>query len=160
MAGRYNEEYVYGSEAPARKAAPVRKEAPVRVPRRQEHEESRSERYARENIRKASRFGGVYTLFITAAVSVMLFVCVNYISVINTRTDNSKEIIKLQEQLNDLKEANDQTQLSIDTSIDYDYIYRVATDELGMVYADQEHVVNYKSGESQYVIQYSNVPEK
>jgi hypothetical protein len=34
----------------------------------------------------------------------------------------------------------------------------VATKELGMVHASADQVISYESGESEYVIQYGNVP--
>ena len=66
----------------------------------------------------------------------------------------------LQAQLEDLKIENDQKELSIDTSIDYEYIYNVAVEELGMVYASEDQIINYKSGESEYVMQFKNIPER
>lgn len=147
--------YVHGSAAPARV-----EETPVRVPRRTEpltKEEIRrrqASRYAEENRRKAGRFGALYTAVIVFAVFVTMFTCVNYINVLNRQSANNKKIMNLSNELEALKESNDQKQLAIDTSINYDYIYKVATEELGMVHAGKDQVVEYKSGESEYVIQY------
>ena len=154
----YNEEFVYGSAVPKREY-----ETPVREPRHQDKEEVRrqtKERQASENRRKASRFGAIYTFFVVSAVAVTLFTCTKYISQINTQSEQNKEIARLQEQLNEMKEANDQKELDIDTSVDFNYIYRVATEELGMIHASADQVISYESGESEYVIQYSNIPGK
>ncbi len=157
----YREDYMYGSEAPQRRYD----DEPVRVPRKrvpftkEERRKQQAQMYAAENRRKASRFGGLYTALITVAVAATLFTCVNYITLINNKSDNSKQITELQNQLSDIKAANDQTQLTIDTSVDYDYIYNVATEKLGMVYASPDQIIMYHSGESEYVIQYSNIPE-
>lgn len=150
--------YIYGNAA-------RELEAPVRVPRqRTEHnEEIRRQREQdlrlEENRERATRIGALFTLFIAAATAVMLFAGVKYIRLINQNSDNSTKIVKLQEQVQNMKEANDQREVSIDTSKDYDYIYNIATKELGMVFADPEQIVNYKSGESEYVMQFSNIPE-
>lgn len=156
-----NGDYIYGSEAPARlPQEPVRRKQPDRRPlTKEEQRQLNRTRYARENQRKAARFGGLYTLFITCAVVVVLFVFVHYISLQNQQTENAKEITAMKEQLNALKEKNNQTELTIDTSIDYDYIYKVATEQLGMIPVEANQIVKYKSGESEYVIQYSDVPE-
>ena len=154
----HNEELVYGSAAPKREYA-----APVREPRhttKEEKETRKREHYASENRRKAGRFGALYTFFVVTAVAVTLFVCTSYIKQINTQSEQNKEIAKLHEQLNEMREANDQKELNIDTSVDFNYIYNVATKELGMVHAAPEQVIGYESGECEYVIQYSNVPVK
>ena len=152
----YNEEVVYGSAAPKREVA-----APKREPRhitKEEREAKQREQYASENRRKAGRFGALYTFFVVTAVAITLFVCTSYIKEINTQSEQNKEIARLQEQLNEMREANDQKELTIDTSVDFNYIYNVATKELGMVHASPEQIVAYESGESEYVIQYSNIP--
>lgn len=154
----YPDDYVSGSAAPAR-----RYEEPVREPRRrnitkEEERRLRQQHYVKENQQAASRFGALYTMFLVAAVVVTLMVCAKYISLINTNSDMSKKITAAQTQITSLKEKNDLMKLSIDTSIDYDYIFKVATEELGMVYPSQSQIIPYSSGESEYVIQYSDIP--
>ena len=97
---------------------------------------------------------------IAAAIGVMLFTCTNYVSLINAKSTNAGKISTLQAQLEELKIENDQKELSIDTSIDYEYIYNVAVEELGMVYASEDQIINYKSGESEYVMQFKDIPER
>lgn len=148
--------YVHGSAAPK-----LQPEMPVRVPRRtepltkEEIRQNKRDRYAEANRRKAVRFGGLYTALIMLAVCITMFTCVNFISACNDKTANSKKIVSLTNELEALKESNDLNQLKIDTSINYDYIYKVATEELGMVHAGRKQIVGYNSGESEYVIQYS-----
>lgn len=153
--------YVYGTAA-RELAEPVRRE-PETVERRRNltPEEERKllrKKYAEENVRKASKIGALYTLFIAFAVGMTLLVCANYIMVINQGNEKSAQIVALQEELNAMKEENDQKKLSIDTSVDYNYIYDVAIKELGMIHAGSGHVIKYESGESEYVIQYTDVP--
>lgn len=158
MADR-NNTYLYGTAAPKRVP-----EVPQRVHRRHsEIERRRIERQQQEieqNRVRATRIGGLFTVLMVAAMAVLLFTCSGYIGLINNRTSNEKTINTLQSELEDLKNTNDQRQLAIDTSINYEYIYKVATEELGMVYADPNQVVDYESGESNYVIQFSDVPSR
>lgn len=155
--------FIAGSSAP-------KYEEPVRIKRiyenaqeeqieRTPQEEARIQRreYIRRNRRKAARFGGLYTAFICAAVAVTFAVCVNFLKTINTKAENSKELISLQNELSALKEDNELKQLAINTSIDYNYVYDVATEELGMVYPGEGHIVNYTGGISEYVLQYSDI---
>lgn len=155
----YGAGYIQGSAAPKRLT-----EVPVRIPRRQEQlsEEEirrrRTERNVQKNRAKATRIGGLFTLLIVGAMAVVLFTFAKYISLTNQKSNNAKEISALQSELGELKESNDQKQLFIDTSIDYDYIYNVATDKLGMIYASEDQIIKYQSGESEYVMQFSEVP--
>ena len=43
--------------------------------------------------------------------------------------------------------------------MDLDYVYKVATEELGMVYANKDQVRLYNKTESEYVRQYEDIPE-
>ena len=162
----YRNGYVYGTAArelaePSRKEfETIREHETVQRRRNLSKEEQREQlkkHYAQENIRKASKIGALYTLFIAAAVGVTFFVCAQYIMIINQGNEQSSRIVALQEEYNAIREENDQKKLSIDTAVDYNYIYDVATKELGMIHAGSEHVVKYESGESEYVIQYTDV---
>ncbi len=166
---QYRNAYVSGSAAPSRvpqtptrrKAEPRRDlEREIRPLNEKELRKRQIAKYAQENQRKALRFGGLYTLFVVCAVAVTLFSSVNYISALNTKSENAKKIVTLKNQVNSMQIENDQLKLSIDTSIDYDYIYRVATEELGMIQIGANQIINYESGESEYVIQYADVPEE
>ncbi len=72
-----------------------------------------------------------------------------------TRMDHIKE---LEQELDALRSENDITQTRINTSVDLDYVYRVATEELGMVYAGKDQVLMYHQTESEYVRQYEDIP--
>ena len=48
---------------------------------------------------------------------------------------------------------------SINSSIDLNKIYEIATKELGMVYARRDQVLLYDKTESEYVRQYEDIPE-
>ena len=96
---------------------------------------------------------------LTIALTCTLLMCFSYIRLqtnINTRI-HSIELMK--QQLDQLKSENDALQNSIDTSLDLDRIYRVATQELGMVYADYSQTILYDKTESEYVRQYENIPK-
>lgn len=150
--------YINGSAAPARII-----DEPVRKPRRtapltkEQIRKRQVDRYAEANRERAVRFGRLYTLFIAVAVAVTMAASVGFIKEYNRNTANNNKIKTLSEQLSKAKEANDLKKLTIDTSIDFDYIYKTATEELGMVHAGKNQIVEYKSGESEYVIQYKDI---
>ncbi|MFQ9511096.1 MAG: hypothetical protein ACLRZ7_09340 [Lachnospiraceae bacterium] len=67
---------------------------------------------------------------------------------------------KLETEYNQLVSDNDALKAKIDASVDLNYIFKVATEELGMVYPSKDQVVNYDRVESEYVRQYEDVPNE
>ena len=136
--------YINGSAAPARII-----DEPVRNPRRtapltkEQIRKRQVDGYAKANRERAVRFGRLYTLFIAVAVAVTMVACVGFIKEYNRNTAINNKIKTLSEQLS--------------KAIDFDYIYKTATEELGMVHAGKDQIVEYKSGESEYVIQYKDI---
>lgn len=100
-----------------------------------------------------------FLLFLAVCMIATLYICFNYIQVqtdINTRISS---IESKKRQFDRLKSENDALQNSIDTSVDLNEIYRVATQELGMVYAGKDQVITYDKTESEYVRQYEDIPQ-
>jgi cell division protein FtsB len=71
----------------------------------------------------------------------------------------NKEITKAENELSRVKNENKAILSSINTSLDLNYIYEVATRELGMVAPNNNQVITYKSTLSNYVRQYEDIPE-
>ena len=68
-------------------------------------------------------------------------------------------IEELEREIEQLRSNNDALQTRINTEIDLDHVYKVATEELGMVYANKDQVILYDKTESEYVRQYEDIPE-
>ena len=75
-------------------------------------------------------------------------------------TARLNHIERLEESIEKLKGDNDALLTRINTSVDLDYVYKVATEELGMVYANKDQVRLYNKTESEYVRQYEDIPEQ
>jgi len=71
----------------------------------------------------------------------------------------SLEGMTQEEKLEKMRTENDALETSINTSIDLNEIYEIATKELGMVYAKKDQVLLYDKTESEYVRQYEDIPE-
>lgn len=151
--------YISGSAAP--KLQPV----PTIVPEieRRQRDEAKEQR-RREQLKRQQRINSVshknllYTLTVTGIVMVIFLVCWQYLHLQAEVKAASTEVSKLQSQLNELKLENDEMQVNIDANIDYDNIYRIATEELGMVFPKKNQVINYDAGISEYVKQYDDIP--
>ena len=74
-------------------------------------------------------------------------------------TTSIHNIITIEKELEFLKSENDALETRINTSLDLDYVYRVATEELGMVYPNKNQVILYNKTESEYVRQYEDIPK-
>ena len=68
-----------------------------------------------------------------------------------------KSIISMEKQLTALTNENDAAYEAINTAFDLDYVYRVAVEELGMVYPKDNKVIKYKSSGTDYVRQYEDM---
>lgn len=154
----YDQTYVYGNT--------VRKLAPVEDPRRrQEREPGRREQTrvnytVRRNQERALQVDLPYLLLLVVAACCTLYICVSYLhlqSQMSARVDNIKQ---LEQDIELLKSRNDALETSINTSTDLDYVYQVATEQLGMVYAGRDQVLLYNKTESEYVRQNEDIPDR
>ena len=89
-----------------------------------------------------------------------LYICVSYLKLQSSVTARLNHIESLEESIEKLKGDNDALLTRINTSVDLDYVYKVATEELGMVYANKDQIRLYNKTESEYVRQYEDIPER
>ncbi|MGB8455759.1 MAG: septum formation initiator family protein [Anaerocolumna sp.] len=119
-------------------------------------------RPARERRRKPKANIGIdlfSVFFLTIAIAVTLYTCIEYLQVQSGVTEQNKEIANLEHSLVKLQNQNRDALSKINTSVDLNYIYKIATKELGMVYPNENQVIPYKSNLSDYVRQYENIPD-
>ena len=112
------------------------------------------------NQEKALHMNLPYVIMLTLAVFCVLVICVNYLHIQSDISTRLANIEKLEKGVEQLKAENDALETRINTSIDLDYIYKVATEELGMVYANRNQVRLYDKTESEYVRQYEDIPKE
>ena len=135
----------------------VRKLEPER--RREPHDLSHTVT-VRRNREKALQMDLPYVLVLTAAAICALYLCVSYLKLQSSITARLNHIEALEESIEQKKADNDALETSINTSVDLDYVYKVATEELGMVYANRDQVRVYNKTESEYVRQYEDIPKQ
>lgn len=114
----------------------------------------------RRNQEKALPMDLPYVIMLTIAAIFTLYLCVNYLQLQSTIAARLDHIEYLEERIETLKADNDALETRINTSVDLDYVYKVATEELGMVYANKNQVRLYNKTESEYVRQYEDIPER
>ena len=125
---------------------------------REEREQQRRKVRIRRNRDKALQMNPSFVLFVTAAAICVLFVCVHYMQVQTSIISTMGQIEEKEQELEALKADNDLLAAEIRTNVDLDEIYRVATEELGMVRPQNDQILYYEKTESEYVRQYESIP--
>lgn len=144
--------YEYGSTVRQLNTQPLRHS--------EESEETKEQRRAKQRqIRRNNKLNLMYTMVVASVAAVVFFICYQYLNVQAVAKVNSDKIIELKSTLNSLKEDNDALESDINASINYDSIYDIAVNELGMVYPGKSQVITYESKESEYVKQFKDVPD-
>lgn len=143
--------YIYGNTVRREMELPERQ----RRARRRSIEKVDSQR----RIEGALSMDAPYVIMLTLALIVVLGMCVAYLHVQADITARIKNIEAQEKLLEQYVTDNDALQSRIDASIDLDEIYKVATEELGMVYANKDQVISYEKAPTEYVRQYDNITE-
>ncbi len=100
-----------------------------------------------------------YTIFLTLASLLALWVCAGYLQLQADNTARAKNIAALEDQLADLETENNDEYNRVTSSVDLEDIRRIAIEELGMVYAEADQVVLYDNDANDYVKQYAEIPD-
>ena len=143
--------YIGGAEAP--KLEPERQPSKARPKRRKQTG------LRKRHQERAMALDLPYVILLSAACICTLYICVSYLQLQSDLIARMHNIEQLEARFEKLKTENDALETSINTSIDLNKIYEIATKELGMVYAKKDQVLLYDKTESEYVRQYEDIPE-
>lgn len=130
--------------------APVREE--IRAPKRLSNT-------ARKNRDKAANMNPGYIIFLSLAMIITGYFCIQYLELQSDITSRVKNISILESRYNELKTENDETENRIKGAASLEAIKKQAMDELGMQYAKEDQIVTYASEEGDYVRQYIEIDE-
>lgn len=142
-AGR--ESYVYGNTARA-----LRPVSEVQSPRKLN---SRT----RKSIDKDTSMNPAFMLFLTAAMVVTGFVCIQYIKLQSSVTSYVDRISAMEIELDGLRAENDDYESRIKGAVGLENIKKRAMDDLGMTYASDDQIVVYESDGTDYVRQFVSI---
>jgi hypothetical protein len=134
--------YINGNTVRELETSPARK--PKENPRENEEQKRRARRKnaARRNRERA------------------LYMSKGYVKVQADVTQRMKTIASLESQITDLRADNDANYKRITTSVDLNEIKDIAMNQLGMTYASEDQIIYYSVENSNYMDQYSDIPEK
>ena len=143
----------------------VRKTAPRSVPAERTGNKKDAERLHREqrriarNREKALAMDVPYLVVLTAAVLMTLYICYSYLCLQSSISAHMDNVEQMETRLETLRAENDALESGINTSIELNYVYNVAINELGMVHAGKDSIINFDKTESEYVRQYEDISE-
>lgn len=144
--------YINGSAARQLEAVPARE--------RQKEKKKELSQTARRNREKASQMSLGYVLFLAAATVAVAVVCFNYLKLHADISDTNSNITELTSSIDTLTAQNDALDYSVNSYTDVNYIIKTAVEELGMVQASKDQISYYKSTESEYMKQFTDIPEE
>lgn len=99
----------------------------------------------RHNRDKAKHMNIGYVMFLTFALLLCAVILINYIHLQASVISHINEITRLETELNTLKRSNDEKKNRLESNIDLEYIRQIAIGELGMVYANEDQIILYKT---------------
>ena len=118
-----------------------------------------NQRIAMRNREKALKLDLKYTLFLGISVIFVLISCVLYLNLQNQMTQKSSKIASLTSELATLTDANSAARERISSAVDLEYVYKYATEKLGMAPPIQSQIIKYQSSDEDYVKQFQDIPQ-
>lgn len=154
----YTSEYVNGNTIIRGSAA--RELQPERSPR--EGVSQRRHRVTREEIRrsKALSMSAPHVAFLAVVSVVCLIMCVSYLYVQSNITATRADISELKNEISTVQSQNNALNYSINSYVNVNHVYKVATKKLGMKQATDKQIFYYKASDSGYTLQYGDIPKK
>lgn len=122
-----------------------------------EHNEQERVQRPKKKSLKHEKTNPIYTLVLISVIVTTLIVTVVLLKTQFIVADNAGRIIQLQQELVEIKKKNDQIESDIHKSINMDEVYKMATEELGMVQAGKEDVKYIDAKDITYTVQYADV---
>ena len=112
----------------------------------------------RQNRRRAMNLSPGYLVFLSAVCIAALLLCVQYLQLKASYTEQTEHLDGLESELSQLKSDNDAYYNQVQASVDMEGIRKKAVEELCMHYADESQIQYYSTQDSSYVRQYRDVP--
>ncbi len=134
---------------------PTREEEVLSLPEREERQATRPVRQTAPRFNWA-RAGLVVLL--TSLTVLFGFLGFTFLSLNASITASRSNIYRLENRLAELKAENLLAEDRLDAQVDLADVYRIATEQLGMIYPDENEQITYSEQLREYVRQYEDIP--
>ena len=101
-----------------------------------------------------------HVIFLAVVSFVCLFMCVAYLHVQSNITATRSNISELKSNISTVQSQNNALDYSINSYVNVNRVYKIATKKLGMKQATDKQISNYKASDSGYTLQYGDIPSK
>ena len=134
-------------------------ETPVRKPRVAEPAKKQSQKKAvqpkvyREPKERTSLMTPVFAIYATVALAVIMVFALKMLAAQTALASAADQVTRLESTLNSINQENAKLEALVEAGVDLEHIYQVATEELGLVEADNSQMIYYDQIESGYVRQ-------
>lgn len=158
--------YNRGTAAPARRyeeeeiPAPGRRKKEKPLSKRQMKEMEKESSRARYRRMQSESMSLKYVIFLSAMVFVSVWLGVRYLNYQADISAAKSHINSLKSNVEVLASQNDAVSYDIDAYIDINRIINVATNELGMVMANEDQIKYFQKHVDEFMNQYADVPEE
>lgn len=153
----YRSEYVDGNTV--KRERPSANIQPKQNPK--VNSEQRRRQLAEEQRRaKGLTMNAPHVAFLALVSIVCLVVCFSYLYVQSGITATRDNISQLKNDINTVQSQNNALNYSINSYVNVDHVYKVATKKLGMKQATDKQIFNYKASDRGYTLQYGEIPNK
>ena len=99
-----------------------------------------------------------YVLMLLAVTLLFAYLCFSYLRVQASINASMNRIANLEEQITKVRSENAVRENRLSAQMDLEEVYRIAVDEMGMIYPDENEVIEYDEQMREYVRQYENIP--
>ncbi len=114
----------------------------------------------RKKMKSSLAINGVSVLIMAIVAVFCIATCVAYLYLHSTISETRENIAKIKTDINTVQSQNDALKYSINTYVDSENVYKVATKKLGMRQAKGDQLSIYKSSDKGYTVQYGEIPNK
>lgn len=161
--GNKNMRYNSGSAAPARRyeevPAPVRRRKEKPLSKHQIKEMEKESSRAKYRRMRSESMSLKYVVFLSAMVLVSAYLSISYLNYQAEITEIKSNISSLKSNIEVVSSQNDAISYDIDAYIDINRIIDIATNELGMIMANENQIKYFQKNVDEFMNQYADVPD-
>ena len=113
-----------------------------------------------QQVKVKSRLRNPFSVFLFGvAITATIYICVQYVQLQTEVLVRLENINQYEMELKNMIAQNNELEASINNYMDLQYIYQVATEELGMTYPKKGQISEYENSSAEYVRQYEEITE-
>ena len=155
---KFHEEYYDGNTVRKLEAVPEYDKRRRQMQEEYNRREQERDKNRRNRVQRARSFDRVSLIFFTIALAVTVLTAISFLQTQAEARSLSKQITSLQKEILDIRDENSAIKDTIPT-MELSEVYRIATEELGMVHPKDNQIITYDSKKQDYLKQYDDIPD-